>query len=188
MISSLQDVLRLIRRETVPLLLIAFSLFLLLALGLILDILLVNWPSLMQDTMGGAALPSLTQWVLDNISGFRGLPCDIAIFFWLVIVFAFVATGLSVNDGALFRTQFICSFLFIWSVALALFLFVLVALALPFNILLGRLDSDAFSIGDAIRVLSVVLVVAIIALPTGVIFKRRRKNRKTTGTEHQAGG
>lgn len=71
MISSLSDRLRLIRREAIPLLLIACSLFLLLALSFILDILLVNWPSLMHDTMGGAPLPSLTQWVVDNISGYR---------------------------------------------------------------------------------------------------------------------
>jgi hypothetical protein len=111
------------------------------------------------------------------------LPYDIAIFFWLLMVFAFVATGLFANDGARSRTQFIYLFLLIWSMALALFFFILVALALPFNLLLGRVDSHAFSIDAAIRLLSVALVIAIIALPAGILYRRRLKNTKTWGTE-----
>jgi hypothetical protein len=168
----MRAVLCFIKREWTSVILLVLSLFPLLLIGSILDILLTHVYARFENAQ--ASLPHISQWVYENLSGHRALPQEIMVCFWLLMVLCIVFSAFMAKDRIQFRIGFIYSFLFTWLLAITVVAAIALACASPFDLLLSRIDGNGVFI-TTIHIVLLLEVILIIALALAMIIRRKKK-------------
>jgi len=169
----MKNVLEFLKQEAPSILLLLISLVPLLLCGWLLDISLIQWSTRVEEQE--MALPILSRWVHTWFAGDRGLPQEIMLCLWMLMLLGFVASAMFANDQPTFRMRFMYSFAFVWILAISLVLAVLVACAAPFDLLLARLDDGQTPSIPLFRTILVAELILLVVVPVGIIFFKRRK-------------
>lgn len=144
-------------------------------LGSLLDILLVHQYAACEEM--GFALPYLSQWVFRYLAGYRFIPHQMMFCFWLLMIVAWLGFYFSSNDSMLFRSRFVISWLIIWLVALTVSGFIIMAVLLPYDLLLIRFPDRGTYTGFEILIMAAIVFEALLILFIPVYFMTRRKRR-----------
>ena len=169
----MKNVFQFLKQEASPVLLVLLSLIPLLLCGWLLDILLIQWSTRVGESQ--ATLSTFSGWVHSWIAGFRGLPQEVMLCIWVLMVLSLVINALFAVDQGVFRARFMYSFVFVWLIAVSLVLAILSACVSSFDLLLARIeDGRALSI-QVVRTLLVAELALLIVLPVGVLLFRRAK-------------
>lgn len=164
-----------LKKEYSPILLVLFSLLPLFFIGSLLDILLIHFFSRVQD--GGTMLPPLSKWVIGEIAGYRFLSQEIMIGFWGLLALSLLICALTSKSRDDFRVRFLHSFLWGWIISLGAASFLGLACALPFDLMLDRLDG----ISPVGRIIHIALLVELLLLVVVPIAWARRRKRQHKG-------
>ena len=113
----MKSVFTFVRQEAPSVFLVFVSLIPLVLLGWILDIVLIQWFSRVGEQ--GAVTPAVLPWVLHWVAGHRGVPQEMMLCFWLLMMLSLVFTALLSSDQTTFRTRFMYSFFFAWILAIS---------------------------------------------------------------------
>lgn len=160
------------KQEAVAALLVLLSFIPLFFIGSLLDIFLTHLYATTEK--GGMVLPVMSEWVRDSIAGHRLLPQEIMACFWVLLVLLFVVNALTAGDRQQFRSRFIYSFLLVWLLSITAASFIALACALPFDLLLSRMDEDGM-FSSLFRIILLFEVALIVIVPGGVLIWRRRR-------------
>jgi hypothetical protein len=169
----MKNVFQFLKQEASSVLLVLLSLIPLLLCGWLLDISLIQW-----STRVGESLPTLSTfsgWVHSWIAGYRGLPQEIMLCIWVLMVLSLVINALFAVDHAVFRARFMYSFVFVWLLAVSLALAILSACASPFDLLLARIEDGRTLSIQVVRTLLVAELALLIVIPVGILLFRRAK-------------
>ena len=158
------------KRECASVILLVLSLFPLLLIGSLLDILLTHVYAWFENAQTG--LPPISQWIYENLSGHRALPQEIMVCFWLFMVLCFVLSAFTAKDRMRFRMGFIYSFLFAWLLAITAVAAIVLACALPLDLLLSRIDGGG-GFSTAIHIILLLETVLIIAIALVMVIRRK---------------
>ena len=164
------------KRESVPIMLVLISFLPLFFIGSLLDIFLTHLYAAAEK--GETALPVISRWVHNSIAGNRMLPQEMMSCFWLLLVILFIANVLTSHDQRQFRIRFIYSFLFTWLLSITTAFFIALACILPSDLLLSRIDGQGLLSG-IIRIILIIELALVVIVPTiAVIFRRTKKLEK----------
>ena len=168
----MKSVMHFLRREVASVVLVLISFIPLFFIGSLLDILLTHFYSRFENDQ--TALPIISKWIHDSIAGYRFLPQELMVCFWILMVFLFIFNALISNDQQPFRIRFIYSYLFTWALALTTALLIAFACTVPFDLLLARVDEPSLFC-NLIHLIMVFELVLIVMIPMGLIFWRKRR-------------
>jgi hypothetical protein len=168
----MKSVMHFLRHEVASVVLVLISFIPLFFIGALLDILLTHFYSRFENDQ--TTLPIISKWIHDSIAGYRFLPQELMVCFWILMVLLFIFNALISNDQQQFRIRFIYSYLFTWALALTTALLIAFASTLPFDLLLARVDEPSLFC-NVIHLIMVLELVLIVMISAGLIFWRKRR-------------
>ena len=159
-----------LKQELVSVVLGLVSFILLFFIGSLLDIILTHFYAHVEN--GKEVLPTISQWVYENMAGQRFLPQEIMVCIWIFMVVLFILNAFLSKDRQQFRMRFIYSFLFTWVLAMTTATFIVFACVSPFDLLLSRIEANAL-FDSIIHIIFLLEVMLVILIPAGLVVMRR---------------
>jgi hypothetical protein len=159
-----------LKQELVSVVLGLVSFIPLFFIGSLLDIILTHFYAHVEN--GKAVLPTISQWVYENMAGHRFLPQEIMVCIWIFMAMLFILNAFFSKDQQQFRMRFIYSFLFTWVMAMTVTTLIVFACISPFDLLFSRIEENAL-FDSVIHIIFLLEMIVVILIPAGLIVMRR---------------
>lgn len=156
-----------LKQEFASVALVLLSFMPLFFIGSLLDILLTYFYALVENRK--TVLPPISQWIHESIAGYRFIPQEIMAGFWMLMVLCLILNAFSAKDQQRFRIRFIYSFLFTWVLAIMTATLITLACAMPFDLMLSRLDENGISC-SIIHIILLIEVMLMLIMPVGLLI------------------